>query len=75
MIAEMEPGHAARFGTVRDWMTRAPELIPTDCPIEQALVRMRAAEVRHPVREGDDIIGIFTTSDGLWALLAVIERT
>jgi acetoin utilization protein AcuB len=122
-------------------MTRAPELIPTDCPIEQALVRMRAAEVRHllvveggrlvgivsnrdlgrllsgetrrsladpvsaimteapvtvapetpvteatrlllemkigalPVREGDDVIGIFTTSDGLWALLSVIERT
>ena len=141
MIAEMEPGDAARYGTVRDWMTRAPELIPTDCPIEQALVRMRAAEVRHllvveggrlvgivsnrdlgrllpgetrrsladpvsaimteapvtvapetpvteatrlllemkigalPVREGDDVIGIFTTSDGLEALLAVVERT
>ena len=141
MIEEMEPTGVAPYGTVRDWMTRAPEVVPTDCPIEQALALMRGAEIRHllvveanrlvgivsnrdlgrllsretrrsladpvsaimteapvtvapetpvtvatrlllemkigalPVREGDDIIGIFTTSDGLEALLAVVERT
>jgi CBS domain-containing protein len=137
----MQPDDAARYGTVRDWMTRAPDRVPSDCPIEQALAHMTAGDVRHllvvegdrlvgivsnrdlgrllgsvtrrslaepvsaimtempvtvapetsvteatrlllemkigalPVREGDDIVGIFTTSDGLWALLAVVERT
>jgi CBS domain-containing protein len=130
----------ARYGTVRDWMTRGPAAVTTDCPIQTALGRMRDAGIRHllvmegsrlvgivsnrdlrrlllgdvrpslaepvgrimtddpvtvapetpvteaarvlleakigclPVRDGDDVVGIFTTSDALDALLSVVER-
>lgn len=137
----MRAAAAARFGTVRDWMTRGPETVPADCPIRTVLGRMRERGIRHllvvdgdrlvgivsnrdlrrlltddapgdrlsqpvsrimtedpvtvapetpvvaaarllferrigglPVREGDDIVGVFTTADALEALLAVIER-
>lgn len=134
------PGPAARYGTVRDWMTHRPEMVPVDYPIKAALGRMQEQEIRHllvvdgdrlvgvvsnrdvrrllatgrapslddpvgrvmtedpvtvapetpvttaarlllerrigglPVREGDEIIGVFTTSDALEALLSVVER-
>jgi len=129
-----------RFGTVRNWMTRAPATVGEECPLATALDRMRAGEIRHllvhdgerlsgivsnrdvrrlamtaagapllatpigrimtenpvtvapeeavtvaarlllelkigalPVRDGEDIVGIFTTSDALEALLAMLE--
>ncbi len=130
----------ARYGTVRDWMTRGPETVPVEYPIQAALGRMRNLEIRHllvsegdrlvgivsnrdvrrlltgdtpvrltepvsrimtedpytvapetpvteaarllldrgisglPVRDGDAIVGVFTTSDALEALLAAVER-
>jgi acetoin utilization protein AcuB len=127
--------------TVRDWMTRPPITVSEDCPIRQALVHMRHAEIRHlvvtdgdrvtgivsnrdlrrlvedptraprltdpvrsimtedpvtvapemplteaarlllerrigalPVRDGDEVVGIFTTADALDALLAFVDR-
>lgn len=130
----------ARYGTVRDWMTRAPTVVQESSPIQHAIEQMHSGAIRHllvldgdrlsgilsnrdlgrlarahaptvamsepvrrimtenpvtvapetpvataarvllegrigalPVREGDAIVGILTTSDALEALLAMVE--
>jgi acetoin utilization protein AcuB len=54
----------ARFGVVRDWMTRAPAAVGPECSIEAALQRMRDAEVRHLlVVDADRLVGIVSSRD------------
>ena len=53
-----------RYGSVRDWMTRAPAVVSEECPIHVALGKMRAAEIRHLlVLEGDRLTGIVSNRD------------
>ena len=53
-----------------DPVTAAPEL-----PVAAAARLLLERKIgRVPVRDGDSIMGVFTTSDALEAILAVVER-
>ncbi len=56
-------------------MTEDPVTVAPETPVTVAsrlLLERRIGGL--PIRDGDEIIGIFTTSDALEALLAVLER-
>ena len=53
-----------RYGTVTNWMTRAPAAVSEDCSLESALQRMRQAEIRHLlVFDGERLTGIISNRD------------
>ena len=55
-------------------MTEAPVTVAPETPVTAAarvLLEMRIGAL--PVRDGDDIVGIFTTADALEALLATVD--
>jgi acetoin utilization protein AcuB len=67
--AEMLAQPVSRIMT-EDPVTAAPEL-----PVAAAARLLLERKIGSlPVRDGDSIIGVFTTSDALEALLAVVER-
>jgi acetoin utilization protein AcuB len=56
-------------------MTENPVTIAPETPVTMAArVLLETKSGALPVRDGDDIVGIFTTSDALEALLAMLER-
>ena len=62
-VTRTEP-ESARYGVVRDWMTRGPVTVPEECPIAVALRYMRTADIRHlVVVDGDRVTGIVSTRD------------
>src|SRR5262249_21957332 len=69
-----DPSHPGRLGDpIGRIMTEGPAAVAPGMPVEAAarlLLESRIGAL--PVRDGDDIIGIFTKSDALEALLALV---
>jgi CBS domain-containing protein len=56
-------------------MTEDPVTVSPDVPVAEAARLLLEQKIGAlPVREGDLVVGIFTTSDALDALLSVVER-
>ncbi|HWL48840.1 MAG TPA: CBS domain-containing protein, partial [Acidimicrobiia bacterium] len=54
---------------IEDWMTPYPDSFGPDMSVETAATWMLAAGYRHlPVVEGQDVIGMISMKDILWAL-------
>lgn len=61
----------AELGTalIEEWMTPYPDSFGPDMSVETAATWMLAAGYRHlPVIEGQDVIGMISMKDILWAL-------
>ena len=54
---------------VTSWMTPNPDTVPADMTVDDAAVWMVAAGYRHlPVLEGQELLGIASIKDVLWAI-------
>ncbi len=74
-LALDNPGPSLLAGPVRAIMTEDPVTVAPETTVTMAarlLLEHRIGAL--PVRDGDRIIGIFTTADALEALLAVVEN-
>jgi len=74
-LALEDPGPSLLSGPVRSIMTEDPVTVAPETEVTAAarlLLERRIGAL--PVRDGDEIIGIFTTADALEALLAIVER-
>jgi len=74
-LALGDPGPSLLSGPVRSIMTEDPVTVAPETAVTVAarlLLEHRIGAL--PVRDGDDIVGIFTTADALEALLAVVEN-
>lgn len=57
-------------GTVREWMTRDPVVVPLEAPVGQVARRMRAERIRHVlVMDGERLAGIVSDRDVRGALV------
>lgn len=62
--------------TAGDIMTEAPIMIDADMPLEDAALLMSERKVGSLiVREGNELLGIFTATDALNALIEVLRET
>ena len=66
-VAETEdPGEEL----VEDWMTEAPDTFSPEVDVEEAAEWLLEAGYRHlPVMEGEELLGIVSMRDVLWALV------
>jgi len=74
-LALDDPGPSLLAGPVRSIMTEDPVTVAPETAVTVAarlLLEHRIGAL--PVRDGDRIVGIFTTADALEALLAVVEN-
>jgi CBS domain-containing protein len=74
-LALGDPGPPLLSGPVRSIMTEDPVTVAPETAVTIAarlLLEHRIGAL--PVRDGDEIVGIFTTADALEALLAVVEH-
>ena len=56
-------------GLIKDWMTSYPDSFGPEMSVETAATWMLAAGYRHlPVIDGQDVIGMISMKDILWAL-------
>lgn len=71
-----ETAHPARLSEpVSRIMTEGPVTVAPETPVAVAARLLLDAKIGAlPVRDGDEIVGIFTKSDALEALLALVER-
>jgi CBS domain-containing protein len=68
------PPDARLAEPVRTIMTEAPVAVGPDTPVTVAARALLDAKIGAlPVRDGERIVGIFTTADALDALLAIVE--
>ncbi len=62
----IEPTEAA----VEDWMSEAPDTVPSDVSVREAATWLIEAGYHHlPVMDGGELLGIVTVKDLLWAML------
>ncbi len=55
--------------TVREWMTTAPDTIGPEVDVDEAAAWLLEMGYRHlPVMEGDELLGIVSIRDLLWAI-------
>ena len=55
---------------VGDWMSEAPDTMPSDVSVREAATWLIEAGYHHlPVMEGGELLGIVTVKDLLWAML------
>ena len=55
---------------VEDWMSEAPDTVPSDVSIREAAAWLIEAGYHHlPVMDGGELLGIVTVKDLLWAML------
>lgn len=55
--------------TVVDWMSEAPDTMPSDVLVREAATWLLEAGYHHlPVVDGGELLGIVTVKDLLWAL-------
>ena len=55
---------------VRDWMTADPDTFSPDTDVEEAASWLLEAGYRHmPVMEGDELLGVVSIRDLLWAIV------
>ncbi|HEV8440330.1 MAG TPA: CBS domain-containing protein [Methylomirabilota bacterium] len=74
-LAVAVEGSTALSEPVSSIMTENPVTIAPETAIEVAARLLLETKIGAlPVRDGDEIVGIFTTSDALEALLAMVER-
>ncbi len=74
-LALEDPGPSLLSRPVRSIMTEDPVTVAPETEVTVAvrlLLELRIGAL--PVRDGDEIVGIFTTADALEALLAVVEN-
>jgi CBS domain-containing protein len=74
-LALQDPGPSLLSEPVRSIMTEDPVTVAPETSVTMAarlLLERRIGAL--PVRDGDQIVGIFTTADALEALLAVVEN-
>jgi CBS domain-containing protein len=74
-LALDDPGPSLLSGPVSSIMTEDPVTVAPETAVTVAarlLLELRIGAL--PVREGDEIVGIFTTADALEALLAMVEN-
>jgi len=58
--------------TVADWMSEAPDTMPSDVVVREAATWLLEAGYHHlPVMEAGELLGIVTVKDLLWAMLDV----
>ena len=56
---------------VRDWMTHSPDTIGPDVEVEEAAAWLLEMGYRHlPVMDGDELLGVISIRDLLWALVS-----
>ena len=75
-LALDQPGPSLLSGPVRSIMTEDPVTVAPETGVTVAarlLLELRIGAL--PVRDGDEIVGIFTTADALEALLAMAENS
>lgn len=66
VAADTDPGVA----TVEEWMSEAPDTMPCNVSVREAATWLLEAGYHHlPVMEGDELMGIITVKDLLWAML------
>ena len=69
------PGSASLHGPVRSIMTEDPVTVAPDTPVHEAARLLLDGKIGAlAVRDGERIVGIFTTQDALEALLSIAER-
>lgn len=74
-LALDDPGRSLLSGPVSSIMTEDPVTVAPETAVTVAarlLLELRIGAL--PVRDGDRIVGIFTTADALEALLAMVEN-
>jgi len=74
-LALEDPGPSLLSAPVRAIMTEDPVTVAPETAVTVAarlLLELRIGAL--PVREGEEIVGIFTTADALEALLAMVEN-
>ena len=55
---------------VRDWMTEDPDTFSPETDVEEAASWLLEAGYRHmPVMEGDELLGVVSIRDLLWAIV------
>ena len=55
---------------VSDWMSEAPDTMPSDVSVREAATWLIEAGYHHlPIMEGGELLGIVTVKDLLWAML------
>ncbi len=55
---------------VRDWMTSDPDTFSPDVDVQEAAAWLLEAGYRHlPVIEGDELLGVVSIRDLLWAIV------
>jgi acetoin utilization protein AcuB len=75
-LALEDPGPSLLSAPVRSIMTEGPITVAPETAVTVAarlLLEHRIGAL--PVRDGQEIVGIFTTADALEALLAVVENS
>jgi CBS domain-containing protein len=69
VLRAVAAGADLRSETVTDWMTPDPDTVDADMSVDDAAIWMVAAGYRHlPVRSGNELIGIASIKDVLWAI-------
>lgn len=69
VLRAVAAGADLRQETVTDWMTPDPDTVDADMSVDDAAIWMVAAGYRHlPVRSGNELIGIASIKDVLWAI-------
>lgn len=69
VLRAVAAGADLRHETVTDWMTPDPDTVDAEMSVDDAAIWMVAAGYRHlPVRRGNELIGIASIKDVLWAI-------
>lgn len=69
VLRAVAAGADLRREPVTGWMTPDPDTVDADMSVDDAAIWMVAAGYRHlPVRSGNELIGIASIKDVLWAI-------
>ncbi|MEE8331906.1 MAG: CBS domain-containing protein [Acidimicrobiia bacterium] len=69
LVRATAEGIDPREATVREWMTTTPDTIGPDVDVDEAAAWLLEMGYRHlPVMEGDELLGIVSIRDLLWAI-------
>ncbi|MDH3731161.1 MAG: CBS domain-containing protein [Acidimicrobiia bacterium] len=69
LVRATAKGADPQESVVRDWMTAAPDTIGPDVDVDEAAAWLLEMGYRHlPVMEGDELLGIVSIRDLLWAI-------
>ncbi len=70
IVRAVSEGEDTEEAGVAEWMTEAPDTFPPDVEVEEASAWLLETGYRHlPVMEGDELLGIVSMRDLLWALV------